>query len=112
MPVFRPFVVKLAPVLASVAVAAPATGAPPGHPPALEAPAVSDGALPISQRFPNLDAYLAHLKRRSAIDGPWYREIRPGVFELQTGNFRPTDGASRQRIFTRAELEKNFGFAK
>lgn len=98
-------------MLAVAALAAPAAGAPPGHPPP-ERPAVSDSTLPINQRFSSLDAYLAHLKRRSASDGPWYREIRPGVFELQTGNFRPTDGAPRQRIFTRAELEKQFGFAK
>lgn len=100
--------VKLAAALLVAALAAPAAGAPP----APEGPAVSHDTRPVNQRFPDLDAYLAHLKQRSASDGPWYREIRPGVFELQTGNFRPTDGAPRQRIFTREELEKKFGFAK
>jgi hypothetical protein len=66
----------------------------------------------ISERFPTLDAYLAYLEKQSHIDGAWYREIRPGVFELQTGNLRLADGARRQRIFTREELEKKFGFSR
>lgn len=70
---------------------------------------------PVNQRFRNLDEYLAHLERTNApIDKPWYREIRPGVYELQTGNLRVL-GADKaagpdKRIFTREELERKFGF--
>lgn len=68
--------------------------------------------MPINERFPNLDAYLAYLERRSRMDGPWYRQVRPGVYELQTGNLRLADGESRKRVFTREELEKKFGFSR
>jgi len=73
---------------------------------------VSDNRLPINRRFPNLDAYLAHLEKGSHMDGAWYREVRPGVYELQTGNLRLLDGAKRKRIFTRQELEEKFGFSR
>ena len=74
---------------------------------------VVDDRLSINNRFADLDAYLAHLRRRSAIDGAWYREIRPGVYELQTGgNLRLDVPATGKRIFTREELEKMFGFSK
>lgn len=72
----------------------------------------------ISQRFGNLDAYLAHLERTHApIDRPWYREVRPGVYQLMTGNLRrgplgEEDGEPRERTYTRAELERKFGFSK
>jgi hypothetical protein len=73
--------------------------------------------VPVNQRFRNLDEYLAHLERTQApIDRPWYREIRPGVYQLMTGNLRilPVDGADdkEKRIFTRDELERKFGFSK
>jgi hypothetical protein len=77
---------------------------------------VTNQQAPINQRFRTLDEYLAHLEARSApIDKPWYREIRPGVYELQTGNLRilPTGeegGDAAKRIFTREELERKFGF--
>lgn len=69
---------------------------------------------PISQRFGSLDEYLAHLELTQApVDGPWYRQIRPGVYELQTGNLRVLEGTSEpKRIFTREELEREFGFRK
>lgn len=60
--------------------------------------------------FDTLDAYLAHLRAYAApIDKPWYREIRPGVFQLQRGNFRPLDP---QPSVTREELERKFGFTR
>lgn len=72
---------------------------------------VVDAHLPINRRFADLDAYLAYLRRRSAIDGAWYREIRPGVYELQTGgNLRLDRGETTKRVFTRDELERKFGF--
>lgn len=66
---------------------------------------------PINQRFKTLDEYLAYLERRSHMDGKWYKEVRPGVYEVQTGNLR-LDNDTQQRIFTREELKRKFGFAK
>jgi hypothetical protein len=83
----------------------PAAAAPAGK-------AMTDDRIPLNRRFADLDAYLAHLQRRSHLDGAWYREVRPGVYELQTGNLRLLDGDKRQRVFTREELEKKFGFSR
>src|SRR5205085_498671 len=46
----------------------------------------------IRARFANLDAYLAYLEKRSHMDGAWYRQVRPGIYELQTGNLRLDGG--------------------
>jgi hypothetical protein len=108
-------------ILAATALT-PACAAPPsearpavGEPPSTDAPAgkaVTDTRLPINRRFPDLDAYLAHLRRQSHMDGAWYREVRPGLYELQTGNLRRLDGGADKRTFTREELEKKFGFSR
>jgi hypothetical protein len=109
------FMVKLAfGLMALVLPAIPADAAPPAADPSLRAAggqAVSDIGKPINQRFPNLDAYLAYLEKGSHMDKAWYREVRPGVYELQTGNLRRLDEGQRQRVFTREELERKFGFA-
>ena len=55
--------------------------------------------------FCTLDAYLAHLEQQGAIDLPWWRPVRPGVYERVTSR----RGAPRE-IATRAELMKRFGF--
>ena len=86
----------------------PANAAPPRH----GAPDGKAPGAPISERFPNLDAYLAYLEKRSHVDGPWYRQVRPGVYELQTGNLRRLDGAREKRTYTREELERKFGFRR
>jgi hypothetical protein len=65
--------------------------------------------LPFShgRRFHTLDEYLAHLRENAApIDQPWWREIRPGVYE----HVKRMPGATRE-IATRAELKKRFGFS-
>lgn len=70
---------------------------------------------PINQRFASLDEYLAFLEKTSApVDGPWYKQVRPGIYQLQTGNLRVLDAdkAEEKRLFTRRELEKKFGFSK
>ncbi len=60
--------------------------------------------------FRTLDDYLAYLRTYAApTDRPWYREVRPGVFRLETGNLR-SDAAPK--LFTRAELERRFGFRR
>lgn len=57
------------------------------------------------EAFATLDAYLAHLKRRGAMDVPWYREIEPGLYELVSGR-----GRRAPVHFSRAELMQRFGF--
>jgi hypothetical protein len=93
---------------------APAVGAPlktTADPPPTASGAPVTGSR-ISDRFPTLEAYLAWLEKRSHMDGPWYRQVRPGVYELQTGNLRLDGGGPAQRTFTRDELAKKFGFAQ
>ncbi len=58
------------------------------------------------QEFDSLDAYLAFLERRGAMDVPWYREIAPDQYELVSGRGRR--GAPQR--YTRAELMQRFGF--
>jgi len=55
--------------------------------------------------FRCLDDYLAHLQQQGAIDLPWWREIRPGVYQ----HVVRMPNAERQ-IATRAELMQRFGF--
>ncbi len=58
--------------------------------------------------FATLDEYLAHRRRGGAIDLPWYREIRPGVYELVTTRVP----RGEPRIYTREELMRQFGFTR
>lgn len=64
--------------------------------------------LPFAQghTFESLDAYLAFLERRGAMDVPWYRAIGPDQYELVSGRGRR--GAPQRH--TRAELMQRFGF--
>lgn len=75
---------------------------------------VTDTNLPINKRFPTLDDYLAHLERtQGPVDGPWYKEVSPGLFQLQTaGNLHLDVPSKEKQTFTRKELEKKFGFSK
>lgn len=78
--------------------------------PAAKEKAVSDNRGSVSQRFRTLDDYLLFLERGAAVGKGWYRQIRPGVYRLETGNLRgPYSG---QRLFTREELERRFGFRR
>jgi len=78
---------------------------------------VTNEALPPNQQFRTLDEYLAHLERHQGpVDGPWYRQVKGGLYELQTGNLRilgaDGDGTPVKQTFTREELERKFGFRK
>lgn len=65
------------------------------------------------REFRTLDAYLAHLRDHAApMDRPWYREVKPGLYRLETGNLRRLDGESEPQLFTRDELERRFGFRR
>ena len=57
--------------------------------------------------FRTLDEYLAHLEAQGAVDLPWWREIRPGVYERVTS----ATNAPRE-VATRAELMQRFGFRR
>lgn len=74
------------------------------------ASSANQDAVWVAAHFPTLDAYLAHLKRESYIGGKWYREIKPGLYELDLGNLHLDKAANEKRIFTREELERKFGF--
>jgi hypothetical protein len=108
-----------APILAATAVA-PACAAPVEREEQASAPFrpaadnrqegnVTNDSTSISRRYRTLDDYLAFLESRAPIDGHWYREIRPGVYRLETGNYRGPE--VEQRIFTREELERKFGYS-
>jgi hypothetical protein len=57
--------------------------------------------------FRTLDEYLAHLEAQGAVDLPWWREIRPGVYERVTNM-----PEARREVVTREELMRRFGFAR
>ena len=59
--------------------------------------------------FATLDDYLEHLARYAGpVDLPWYREIRPGLFELVT-TMRP---APAPKTSTREQLMREYGFSR
>jgi hypothetical protein len=64
--------------------------------------------LPLSRgrSFRCLDDYLAHLEAGGAIDLPWWRQVRPGVYEYVT---RRT--GAQPETATRQELMQRFGFS-
>lgn len=71
-------------------------------------------ALPYSRgrRFATLDEYLRYLRSNAAIDLPYYREIRPGVY-VEVSSFRPLQrGRATSRTYTRRELMRMFGFTQ
>lgn len=62
----------------------------------------------MGRRFRTLDEYLVHLKCRAGpIDLPWWKEIRPGVYQQVT-----TKPAADRRVATRSELMQRFGFSR
>ena len=72
-------------------------------------PAVTNLPYARGRSFGTLDEYLAFRRKGGALDLPWYSEVRPGLYRLETGNLRP---AGSERLFTREELERKFGFAR
>jgi hypothetical protein len=58
--------------------------------------------------FGSLDDYLEHLERQGAIDLPYWREIRPGLYEHVTTR-QPRGEPERA---TRSELMERFGFTR
>lgn len=63
--------------------------------------------------FATLDEYLEHLRDYAGpVDQPWYRQVRPGVYEYVT-SMRP-EGASAApaKTYTREELMREFGFTR
>jgi len=59
--------------------------------------------------FTTLDDYLEHLRNYAGpIDLPWYRENRPGAYELVT-SIRPAPPAE---TYTREQLMRKYGFTR
>ncbi len=76
--------------------------------PAAIAPALPDRPYSRGRSFADLDEYLAYLEQANGpIDLPWWREIRPGVFQKVV---RMT-GAVPETA-TRDELNRRFGFER
>ena len=72
---------------------------------------VSNSPVPVARRVRTLDEYLAFLEQtQRPVDGPWYRQVGPNLYELQTGNLRLEGGNPPKQVFTREELERRFGF--
>jgi hypothetical protein len=70
---------------------------------------VRDLPSSFGRSFATLDEYLGHLRNYAGpIDLPWYREIRPGVYEYVT-TMRP---APPPQTFTREELMRKYGFTR
>jgi len=65
---------------------------------------------PVADRFATLDEYLEFLRARAGIGMHWYREVAPGLYQLETTNRHGEP--PRQRRFTRAELMRRFGFSR
>lgn len=59
--------------------------------------------------FADLDAYLAHLRVLGAQDIPYYHEVSPGRYRLESGR-----GTRNQPpvLATREELLRKFGFSR
>jgi hypothetical protein len=55
--------------------------------------------------FETLEAYLAWARERGAYDFPWYKQVAPGVYELQGRRGR---GEAPKR-YTRQELAEMLG---
>lgn len=67
---------------------------------------IADLPFSYGKSFDTLDSYLAHLECHAApIDQPWWREIRPGVFQEMT-----TATDAKPRTATRSDLMKRYGF--
>ena len=58
--------------------------------------------------FASLDEYLAHLEANAAIDLPYWREIRPGVYQWTVR----MPEAKEAEIATREELMRRYGFER
>ena len=72
---------------------------------------VRDLPSSFGRSFATLDQYLAHLRQYAGpIDLPWYREIRPGVYEYVT-SMRLEDSTA-PKTYTREELMREFGFTR
>lgn len=80
--------------------------------PAAQATGEGVANLPFARgrRFRTLDDYLAYLEKQGAIDLPWWREIRPGIYEYVTS--MPEERGAPPETAMRAELMKRFGFSK
>jgi hypothetical protein len=69
---------------------------------------VADLPFARGRTFATLDEYLAYRQSLGATDVPWYREVRPGVYEVVGRRARGVE----PQTFTRQELLEKFGFRR
>ena len=71
-------------------------------------PSSGAASLPFARgrTFRSLDEYLAHLEANAAIDLPYWREIRPGVYQWTVR----MPEAREPETATREELMRRYGF--
>jgi hypothetical protein len=70
---------------------------------------VRDLPSSFGKTFATLEEYLEHLRNYAGpVDLPWYREVKPGVYELVT-TITP---APPPKTFTREELMRRYGFSR
>ena len=63
--------------------------------------------------FATLDEYLEHLRNYAGpIDQPWYRQVRPGVYEYVTSLRSEEGSGSPAKTYTREQLMRQFGFTR
>lgn len=86
----------------SVAAVSPQPGGQAGHDPVAGLPFAN------GRTFGTLDEYLAFRRELGAVDKPFYREISPGLYELDTGRALSRKPSER---YTREQLLAMFGFA-
>ena len=70
---------------------------------------VADLPFAGGRTFATLDEYLAFRRELGTMDKPFYREVKPGLYELDTGRGPKTAPPER---YTRAELLAKFGFSE
>lgn len=81
-----------------------------------EGPTMAGDQAP-NAKFASLDEFLLHLRETQApVDGSWYEEVSPGVYQLRTGNLRVLtpegEAKASPQTFTRAQLMEKYGFTK
>ncbi len=60
--------------------------------------------------FCTLDSYLAYREHLGTLDRPWFRQVRPGVYQTVGGS--PTRVPFVPKLVTRQQLLEEFGFSE
>lgn len=77
-------------------------------PPAKQEAVVAELPYAQGKSFPDLDSYLKHLEKLSAMDIPYYKRRDDGTYVYIAGRIRP----GPDDVYTRAQLLERFGFSE